>query len=95
MKNAGTLIPGGCTKCTQASDVVWNGPFRGQMVESCDAWVASGLLHYTETGNLKPVSRRLVVDWSLESYNRLDGNLIIESFKSCILNLKIVGSKDR
>ena len=39
-------------------------------------------------------SRHLLVEWILESWNRLDKSLIINSFKSCALNLKSDGSED-
>ena len=51
-------------------------------MESYDEWLASGVHHYTEAGNMKPASRHLVVEWILESWNRLEKNLIIKSFKS-------------
>ena len=43
---------------------------------------------------MKPASRHLVVEWILESSNRLEKNLIIKSFRSCGLNLKTDGSED-
>ena len=43
---------------------------------------------------MKPASRHLVVGWILESWNRLEKNLIIKSFKSWGLNLKTDGSED-
>ena len=63
-------------------------------MESYDEWLASGVHQYTEAGNMKPASRHLVVEWILESWNRLEKNLIIKSFKSCGLNLKTDGSED-
>ena len=63
-------------------------------MEPYDEWLASGVKQYTEVGNMKPASRHLVVEWILESWNRLEKNLIIESFKSCGLNLKTDRSED-
>ena len=62
MKTDDTLIPGGCTKYVQALDVVWNKSFKSHIIESYDEWLASGVHQYTEAGNMKPVSRHLVVE---------------------------------
>ena len=43
---------------------------------------------------MKPASWHLVVEWILESWNRLEKSLIIKSFKSCGLNLKTDGIED-
>ena len=94
MKTDDALIPGGCIKYVQAPDVVWNKPFKGYIMESYDEWLASGVHQHTEAGNMKPASRHLVVVLILESWNRLEKNLTIKSFKSCGLNLKTDGSED-
>ena len=87
------LIPGGRTKYAQVHKMVWKKPFKGHLMECYDEWLASGILQYTETGNMKIASQHLVVKWILESWNQLEKNLIIKSFKSCGLNLKTNGSK--
>ena len=94
MKTDGALIPGRCTKCVQAPSVVWNKPFKGQIMKSYDEWLVSGLHQYTEAGDMKPPSWYLVVEWILESSKRFQKNLTIKSFKSCRLNLKINGSEN-
>ena len=43
---------------------------------------------------MKPASRQLVAEWILESWNWLEKNLVINSFKSCGLDLKVDASKD-
>ena len=63
-------------------------------MESYDEWLASGGHQYTEAGNMKPASLHLVVEWILESWNRLDKSHIINSFESCALNLKSDGNED-
>ena len=88
------LIPDGCTKYIQAPDVFWNKPFKGRIMEFYDEWLASGMHYYTEAGNMKPASRRLIVTWILEAWNLVDKELISRSFKSCALNLKNDGSED-
>ena len=43
---------------------------------------------------MSPASRDFVVEWISEFCNRLEKNLIINSFKRCGLNLKMDGTKD-
>ena len=74
--------------------MVWNKTFRGYIIESYDERLASGVHQYTEAGNMKSVSWHLVVKWILESWNRLENDLIIKSFKSCELNVEADGSED-
>ena len=57
-------------------------------MESYDEWLTSGAYLHTEARYMEPASRHLVVEWILESWNRLEKNLIIKSFKSCGLNLR-------
>ena len=38
------IVPGGCTKYSQAPDVAWNKPFKAK-VEKYDAWKLTGLIH--------------------------------------------------
>ena len=94
MKTDDASIPRGCTKYVQAPDVVWKKRFKGHIMKSYDEWLSSGVHQHTEVENMKPASRHLVVEWVLESWNRLEKNLIIKSFKSCGLNLKMNGSED-
>ena len=46
MKIDDALIPRGCTTYVKASDVVWNKPFKGHLMESYDEWLASGVHQY-------------------------------------------------
>ena len=55
------IIPGGCTKYVQTPDVCWNKPFKELATEQYNAWMTSGFQQYTEAGNMKPPSRRLIV----------------------------------
>ena len=91
MKTDDALIPGGCTKYGQAPDVVWNKLFKGHIMESYDEQLASSVYQHIEAGNMKPATQHLVVEWVLESWNQLKKNLIIKSFKSSGLNLKMNG----
>ena len=60
------IIPGGCAKYVQAPDVCWNKPFKELVTERYNALMASGLQDYTEAGNVKLPSRRLIVQWVIK-----------------------------
>ena len=76
------IIPGGCTKYLQAPDVVWNGPFKAQLRDYYDNWIAGDKdKTYTKSGNLRAPSRRLLVDWVLGAWDALDRDTLINSFK--------------
>ena len=51
IKTDDVLIP------VKAPDVVWNKHFKDHIMESYDEWLASGVHHYTEVGNVKPALR--------------------------------------
>ena len=38
------LMPGGCTKYTQAADVCWNKPFKALVSEQYDDWMANAYI---------------------------------------------------
>ena len=88
------LIPGGCMKYIQAPDVSWNKPFKALVSEQYDDWMANGLHHYTEAGNMRPPSRKMIVEWVLEAWSQLAQDIVVKSFKVCALNLAVDGSED-
>ena len=88
------IVPGGCTKYSQAPDVCWNKPFKEFIGTKYDHWMAEGVHQYTEAGNMKPPPRKKIVQWISESWAALSKEVIVESFKSCALNLANDGSED-
>ena len=64
-------VLGGCTKYIQAPDVCWNRSFNAFVTEQYDEWMASGLQQYTEAGNLKPPSRRTILQWILAALGKV------------------------
>ena len=56
-------------------------------------WMAEGVHQYTEAGNMKPPPRKKIVQSILESWAALSKEMIVESFKSCSLNLANDGSE--
>ena len=64
-KKIGTvMIPGGCTKYIQASDVSWNKPFKAICTEKYDEWLETVGIHQgTYAGDLKPHPRSTILNW--------------------------------
>ncbi|XP_044043446.1 uncharacterized protein LOC122871912 [Siniperca chuatsi] len=88
-------IPGGCTKYVQAPDVMWNQPFKRSLHDAYDQWAAGDAdKEYTAAGKLKAPARRLLVDWVVAAWDKLDQDMIRESFKVCGLSVKSDGSED-
>ena len=88
------IIPGGCTKYIQAADVVWNKSFKGKIQEFYDDWLANGKHEYTDVGNMKPVPRRLIVEWVIKSWQALSNETVAKSVTSCGLALAVDGTED-
>ena len=61
------IIPGGCTKYIQASDVSWNKPFKTRIKDLCDQWLSEGVHQFTESGNMYPLSRKRAIEWVLKT----------------------------
>ena len=89
------IIPGGCTKYIQAPDVVWNKPFKANVTEKYDEWMAGEAHAFTAAGNMHAPPRRELVKWILVAWDGLNKRMIIDSFKSCALTVAVDGSEDR
>ncbi|XP_061751345.1 uncharacterized protein LOC133549687 isoform X2 [Nerophis ophidion] len=88
------VISGGCTKYLQAPNVVWNGPFKVQLRDYYDNWMAGDKVKtYNKSENLRAPSRRLLVDWVLGAWDALDRESLINSFKVCGLTVAADGSE--
>ena len=75
-------------------DVVWNRPFKDRIQERYDNWLANAKHEYTAAGNMKPASRRLVVEWIIQSWEEISKELVSNFMKSCALALAIDGCED-
>ena len=73
---------------------MWNKSFKGRIEEFYDDWLANGKHKYTDTGNMKPVPRRLVVEWLIKSWQDISNETFAKSMKSCGLALAIDGTQD-
>ena len=95
LSETGTVIVrGGCTKFIQAPDLVWKKPFKGRIQELYDEWPASRKHEFNAAVNIKPVPRRLVVEWVLISWAEVSNETIANSMKSCFFTLAIDCSDD-
>ena len=62
------IVPGGCTKYIQSPDLVLNKPFKQRVAELYDEWLSNGVHEFSESSSMKPVPRRLVLDWILTAW---------------------------
>ena len=85
------IIPGGCTKYIQATDVCWNKPFKARMTKLYNQLLSEGVHQFTEGGNMEPPSRKRIIEWVLDTWFKEN---IIKSFKCCGLNLANDGTED-
>ena len=88
------IIRGGCTKYIQAPDLVWNKPFKAGVQEFCNDWLSNAKHQFTPGGNMKPLPRKLIVEWVLNSWEELSSETVSSSMKSCAAGLVIHGSED-
>ena len=88
------IVPGSCTKYVQAPDVSSIKPFKALVSEQYDDWMASGVQECTEAGNMRPPTRKTIVEWVLTARAHLHTEANTKSFKSCTLNLGVDGSQD-
>ena len=56
------IVPGGCAKYIHAPALFWNKPFEQRVAELYDEWLNNSVHEFTESGNIKPVPRSLVLD---------------------------------
>ena len=94
MRIRAAVIPGGCTQYIQAPDVCWNKPFKDRLRQFYDDWMVNGEHTYTPAGNMRPPTRRLLVQWIVDSWQSLQQQLIIDSMKSCAITVAPDGSED-
>ena len=52
-KDISLIILGGCTKYIEAPDVVWNRPFKANVAEQYDEWMAGEAHSLTAAANMR------------------------------------------
>ena len=76
------IIPGGCTKYIQAPDVCWNKSFKARMRPNSmingSVKVSINLLNVE--GNMKPPSKKKVIEWVIGTWSQLSKENITKSF---------------
>ena len=88
------IVPGACTKYIQAPDVVWNKPFKGRSEQFYDDWLTNKKHEYKDAGNMKPVARRLLVEWVIKSWQDISNETLAKSMKPCGLASATDGTQD-
>ena len=88
------IIPGGMTSQLQVMDVICNKPFKDQMRQRWNAWMASGEHAFTPSGNRKKVDLVTITQWIKESWEAVDPSIIVKGFKKCCLTNAMDGTED-
>ena len=79
------ILPGGYTKYIQAP-VYCNKSLKARMTKLYDKWLGEGVHQFTEGGNMKPPSRKKMIEWVLDVSSQLSKENI-KSINCCGLNL--------
>ena len=74
--------------------MVWNKPFKANVTEKYDEWMAGEAHSFTAAGNMRAPPRREIVNWIPAAWDGLDKTMIINSFKSRALTVAMDGSED-
>ena len=56
------------------------------VTELYNKWLANGMQEYTEQVNLKPPPRKLIVEWIMDTWNKLGKDIIEKLFKAYVFN---------
>ena len=79
------IIPGGCMKNIQVPDVVWNKPFKGKIQEFYNDWLANEKHKYMNARNMKPLPRRLIVEWVIKSWQAISNKTVALSLRNHVV----------
>ena len=87
------IVPGGYTKYIQAFDGCLNKPFKTRVAELYDQCLSECVHKFTEGGNMKLRSRKIMIKWVLDPWSHLSKESI-DSLKCCDFNLANDGTND-
>ena len=65
------IVPGGCTKYIQVPDMCWNKLFKARMTVLYDQWLSEAVHKFTEGGNMKPPSRKRIIELKVVAWSQL------------------------
>ncbi|CAB4477884.1 unnamed protein product [Rhizophagus irregularis] len=85
---------GGLTSRLQPIDVSLNKSFKAKMRHLYDHWMNEAIKEYTPSGKIKRPSYSLVAKLVKESWDAIDTNLIMRSFKCCGVSNAMDGTED-
>jgi hypothetical protein len=94
------VIPGGLTSICQPLDVSINKPLKDNLRKEWHIWMAGGGARTTAAGNLRRAKLSDVCSWVVHSWEAIDDEIVIESFKTCGIsthldsNLEITDKED-
>lgn len=89
------IVFGGCIKYIQVLDVSWNKFFKVVCIKKYDEWLEIvGIYEETVVGNLRVLSRRVILQWIFDVWVELLIEVIKEFFRSCVLNFFVDGLCD-
>ena len=75
-------------------DILWNKPFKQFVTEQYDRWTTEGVHALTAARNIKAPPRRKIVARILDAWRQLEKEVIIKSFRCCVLCLSPDVSED-
>lgn len=88
------VIPGGLTSILQPLDVCINKPFKQKLKQRYSNFMATTTHQFTPSGRIKKPSLELIVKWVIDSWDEIDAEIIIKSFKKCCISNALDGSED-
>ena len=71
-----------------------NKSFKQKIAEFYDEWLSNGIHEFTESGNIKPVKQRKVLDCILAAWKSIPKELIESSFNNCAVPIDDNGDED-
>ena len=74
------FTPGGCTGVMAGPDTHWNKPFKGFIREEMESYMETEEYMLTDAGKIKPAPYKLICDWVVAAWAKVDTTTIINSF---------------